>query len=576
MRPALGYIRVSTEDQAREERTSLAQQRAALVTLAAVLEATLGQVFEDAGASGGYADTRPGFLALLAYCRAHPRPATDRGLVLVLNDSRWGRFPDPEEATYWRFALKRAGWLVRFVEGDETQDPMVRTLVRGIHSSQSAAYREAIQANARRGARGTAAQGYWGNEAPIGYRRAVVTPAHEILRVLDRGQRKASTERVRLTPGPDEEVALIRWLFARYATGTVSCYSLAKEAAARWPAKRWSNVVLRHLLKNPAYVGDVVWMRRPHDPELRRQVAERDPAQWVITRDAHPALVSRDLFARVAALLPRNQRRVRITAGGYPLSGLLRCAHCGDHYIGAGGPKGPPEDPDRFRFYRHASASNSNRHPDTPLPECPDLRTILSRRLVEPAVATAIGEALRQPAGQLAIRRAVDAALGSLSGRAAAQASRARAKERARKEAEIRRLVDLAAAGVFTNIEISKFVNQARARLEALAAEEQRATFAAKRSAGMAAERDRIVARALRYREEWEQCTAAERRAFMEPWIQSATVDRVAGELLLTLNPLPSSLVSGHSPGPTSRDHGLICRIPLPRPLRRQVAGGSS
>src|SRR5690606_11358704 len=62
-------------------------------------------------------------------------------------------------------------------------------------------------------------------------------------------------------------------------------------------------------------------------------------------------LVSLETWEVVQRFLARNQRETSPTHG-YPLSGLVSCAVCGSAYIGGGGRKGPPEDPDRFRQYR--------------------------------------------------------------------------------------------------------------------------------------------------------------------------------------------------------------------------------
>src|SRR5690348_17681845 len=101
----LGYCRVSTESQAREDKTSIADQRAAIERLAETLGRQLSDaaVFTDAGVSGADAEGRPAFMRLVAFCEANRRSARSPGYVLVLNDSRFGRFRDPEEAVVWRF-----------------------------------------------------------------------------------------------------------------------------------------------------------------------------------------------------------------------------------------------------------------------------------------------------------------------------------------------------------------------------------------------------------------------------------------------------------------------------------------
>jgi DNA invertase Pin-like site-specific DNA recombinase len=169
----LEYRRVSTEQQAGDDRTSLGEQHRANMELARKLGRVLDPraVFEDPGVSGATAEGRPGFMAMVRYCEAHPRPRSAPGVILVLNDSRFGRFDDPEEATHWRFVLKRLGWHVRFAEGDDVEDGIARGVLRFIGSAQASEYRANLKRTARRASRATAEQGRWQNEAPIGYRR---------------------------------------------------------------------------------------------------------------------------------------------------------------------------------------------------------------------------------------------------------------------------------------------------------------------------------------------------------------------------------------------------------------------
>src|SRR5690348_10447545 len=158
---AVGYCRVSTESQAREDRTSLADQRDAVEALATRIGRALtsDSWFVDAGVSGADAEGRSAFMRLVAYCEAHRRPVRSPGYVLVLNDSRFGRFRDPDEAAAWRYRLKQCGWVVRFAESDDTTDPIGRSVLRAVGAAQASEYRASISRNAKRGARGSAEQG---------------------------------------------------------------------------------------------------------------------------------------------------------------------------------------------------------------------------------------------------------------------------------------------------------------------------------------------------------------------------------------------------------------------------------
>lgn len=158
----LGYVRVSTQEQATEGKTSITDQTRAIRELAIRLHRTLADssIFSDPGVSGQSAEDRPGFMALVRYCEQNKRTSRDPGLALVLNDSRFGRFRDPDEAGYWRVILQKSGWRVRFAEGDDTEDMVGRSVLRAIGGATASAYSHAVKANAKRGARGAAARGF--------------------------------------------------------------------------------------------------------------------------------------------------------------------------------------------------------------------------------------------------------------------------------------------------------------------------------------------------------------------------------------------------------------------------------
>lgn len=326
---AIGYIRVSTEEQAREKQTSLSDQRAAIELLAARLGVTLGHVFEDAGVSGATMEHRPGLRSLIASCEQSPRRGVP-AFVLVLNDSRWGRFDRSEYATYWRVHVEKRGWSVRFSEHDETQDDTVRPILRAIVQSQASHYRKTLSANVRRGARGQAEQGYWQGMAPFGFARQVVYPVDRT-RVLADGVPKATDEKVILTPAPSA-AAIVVGIFERYVRGGESLASLLEWAQRAYPSRDWTRAALHRMLTNPAYVGDVVWGRVSVEPGRR---STRSSAEWYGKRDAHAAIVPRDLFEAASARISSNRQRTRGVRSDWILSGIVRC-RCGRGFTGAG------------------------------------------------------------------------------------------------------------------------------------------------------------------------------------------------------------------------------------------------
>ena len=218
----IGYLRVSTERQAGEQFTSLADQEKAIAGLATTLERPVERWFRDAGASGATVAGRAAFRELLQFCERQPCPPATPGLVIILNDSRFGRFEDPDEAAALRFRLKQWGWHVRFVEGDGIEDVTLRSVVRALGSAQASEYRANLSRNSKRGMRGAAELGFWTRgRTPFGYRRQVVYPPGRS-RTLSAGERKANDEKVCLVPGPEAEVTFVQWpheLLDRLAEG---------------------------------------------------------------------------------------------------------------------------------------------------------------------------------------------------------------------------------------------------------------------------------------------------------------------------------------------------------------------
>ena len=121
-----------------------------------------------------------------------------------------------------------------------------------------------------------------------------------------------------LAPVEGPELDTVRALFARYATGTESDFTLAGEFGL-------SEFRVEEVLQNPLYAGRAIRHKGRPDEEER-------PARFA-------APVDPGLFERVQNL--RRRRRTRHSAGGgsvgrrpYPLVSLLSCAHCGCHYHG--------------------------------------------------------------------------------------------------------------------------------------------------------------------------------------------------------------------------------------------------
>ena len=534
MTDTIGYVRVSTEQQAGEQKLSLSEQRRHITEFALKLGRVLSpeMIFEDPGVSGATAEGRPGFMAMLSYCEQHQRSPVQRGTVVVLNDSRFGRFDDPEEATHWRFVLKRLGWLVRFVDADEVQDPTARSVIRVIQSAQATQYRQNLRVTAKRAARATAEQGRWQQEAPLGYRRLATRP-DGAQRVMEIGQRKAPDEVSRLTPGPENEQEVIRWIFENYASGERSIHGMVKELDRKFPYRRWSTGTVGAILQNPAYVGDVVWCRRVTDKTERLERTVRDRSEWVVVRDAHPAIISRETFQQAQDRKALNKKQTRATAGAYPLSGIICCGTCGSAFAGGGGAKGPPEDPNRFRFYKDVGSQGRT-------PVCAPPMMTLRKHWVEGVVIDEVARHVASPEVQSKIgRRVRELVAGAQSGSADRRASLER--DRGKIVEQRSRLVGSIASGVVQEREAAALMAEIRSRLESIDAEIEKSRFADRATHGLDREIKRIAEVAKDFPSTVRKMSGVQLREALKPWIRSAVVNKEKRVLTLELWKVPAA-----------------------------------
>ncbi len=510
---AIGYLRVSTEGQARDDKTSLDDQRRAITEKAKTMGRTIGRWFSDEGVTGTTAEGRHGFMQMLQFCEDNQRRRSDRGAIIVLNDSRFARL-ESDESAYWRFSFKRLGWDVRFVEGGESSDPIAEGVLRAVNSAQAAAYSANLSANVKRGARGTAEQGFWRVEAPIGYRRRAERNGNPT-RTLDPGERKADDERVRLHPGPESELALVRFAFEAYATGVYSLGGLAREMQRQFTNRKWSKQSVRLILQNPAYKGTVVACRGD-----------------VVVDDAHPAIVWKSLWDVVQDRLAMNKRQTTATAGGYPLSGLITCGQCGSPFTGGGGPKGPADDPDRYRFYR--CSGTVKREPVCHAPTCN-----LMKRHIEPVVIAAVADVVSNPVVADLIAEEIDRVVDGTTDELKA---RRRTLQTQRDKLTRARTVLVRAIGneTMTEAEAAPELAHIRQQLSTVGNDLERLRFEGRRTNALSAEKGRLLALAKDFGATISRLSGTAQRELLRPWLQGATVDKQARTVTLTIRRIPA------------------------------------
>lgn len=358
---AVGLARCSTDMQDH----SIADQESEIRAFAAASSVELLEVFGDEGISGSELN-RPGLNALLAFiedpARAHG------GVVVVWKRNRLARPQDPRDGLLLERRIENAGWALHYLHGSkQTGDALMDTIMGVIEHHQSGEYLTTLSTDTWRGLIGRILDGdVPGGKIPYGFQKVLIEPDGSEQRVSRRQKhRKLKEQRTRLEPGDTGERDIVRDIFLRYASGTTSLASIAKDLNDRHiPSPSggvWVGGTIRDILTNPVYVGDLVWNRettsklyrraggttvkkepahksiRPSKTRDTTHYAANKPEDWVRIPDHHQGIIDRDLFDQAQEVRKRRgiaqggQRRVHNV---YALTGILYCACCGKRMSG--------------------------------------------------------------------------------------------------------------------------------------------------------------------------------------------------------------------------------------------------
>lgn len=150
------------------------------------------------------------------------------------------------------------------------------------------------------------------------------------------GYRKLPDKRIVVDEG---EAEMIRLLFTLSANGYgthSSAEILSRMGYRNRKGERISPAVLRRIIRNPLYKGDVVQNRQHYDFESKQ--LKNNPAEtWVIHENAVPAIVDGELFIQANRCMDarksgREGKSGRAGHGRYELSGRLICGLCGSPF----------------------------------------------------------------------------------------------------------------------------------------------------------------------------------------------------------------------------------------------------
>ena len=348
----VGYVRRSTD---RQEQ-SIPDQKKALEQYAIDHSLRLTKFYVDNAISGTSTLGRRAFQQMIQDAQS---PNHRFNIIIIYDVKRFGRI-DNDEAGYYRYVLRIHGVEVRYISenfhGDTTDD-----LIRSVKQWQARQESKDLSKVTIRGLLSKSVTGCWmGGVPPYGYdlgyvncegkfllvlrymadgSKEVLDEDGKVIRILARGESLNISKRdyAKLTPSKPNRVKVIESIFRMYVeegkgyrsiVDTLNQQSIPTPRGPDWSRNysgKWIDTTIRTILLNPIYAGDMVWNRRTESQFHRisqGQAVNREnvhgarlvPNQkedWIIFRDAHPALVSRRLFMQAKQRLESHPKSTK-------------------------------------------------------------------------------------------------------------------------------------------------------------------------------------------------------------------------------------------------------------------------
>lgn len=305
---AAEYVRMSTDHQ----KYSTENQAEAIRHYAAAHGIEIVRTYADAGKSGLKIDGRDALKQLIDDVQTG---VADYTMVLVYDVSRWGRFQDADESAYYEYICKRSGISVEYcTEQFDNDGSPVSTIVKGVKRAMAGEYSRELSVKVFAGQGRLIEKGFrQGGPAGFGLRRTLVDERGETKGILTRGEHKSiQTDRVILTPGPPEEVAIVRGIYHAFVHEGRSEQDIADDLNRRSiPTdldRPWTRGTVHQVLINEKYAGDNVWNRQSF--KLKKKRVRNDPEMWIRAAGAFDAIVERDLFEAAKAIIGARSFRL--------------------------------------------------------------------------------------------------------------------------------------------------------------------------------------------------------------------------------------------------------------------------
>ena len=305
--PVAAYVRMSTEHQ----QYSTSNQLDRIKEFAAKRGMNIVRVFADEGKSGLNVKGRDSLRRMISEVEGGK---ADFKCIIAYDVSRWGRFQDADESGYYEYICKRAGITVHYcAEQFENDGSPTSNIIKSVKRSMAGEYSRELSSKVFQGACRLIQMGFkQGGAAGFGLRRQLIDASGQPKGTLKIGEQKSlQTDRVVLTPGPEEEQQIVREIYERFVMQQQTERQIADELNSRKiitdMGRPWTRGVVHQILTNEKYVGHNVYHRTSF--KLKRKHVQNPREMWIRADNVFKAIVSAELFARAQEIILTRSRR---------------------------------------------------------------------------------------------------------------------------------------------------------------------------------------------------------------------------------------------------------------------------
>jgi len=322
-RIAFAYLRLSNEEAAEGESSSIKNQRMIIQDYCDRNEIFLARVFVDDGWSGGNFD-RPAFqemIALLEQGKAN--------IVITKDLSRLGR--DMREASYYaeQYFPERG---IRYLTVADNFDTEQENIMAPFQFAMNEVYLRDGSRKVKEVLKAKREKGLYCACAPYGYvkdarnkNRLVPDEATApvVQRIFEAAARGDSSRKIALDLNEDGVIPPLKYKVLYQG-------NFSEDGAAR-ASDLWNYTTVKRILKNSVYLGHTLLGKTKKASVKSKKKLQVPKDQWAVTEDTHDPLVTQELFDLAQFNLGRGSfdyrqyDHVRRSI----FSGIAFCAKCG-------------------------------------------------------------------------------------------------------------------------------------------------------------------------------------------------------------------------------------------------------